>query len=376
MPMTGARGDIGVTTQAQAAWLTSGDRRAAEYSMGQAETAGSVPWHMWDSEAAGGAGGWLGVDRFPKLWTDARGGTGMPGNRQSRGLVRQVPSDTGWSPDTAHQPDLAFVPYLLTARRAFLDELQAQAAWNVVAHWPDPRGGDSALVVRGNQIRGAAWALRQLHEAAWATPESDSQRGYFQSCETNNWAWLRRQIPELTAAQGEAHGWLPGAHDPVGELRPWQQDHFATTAAAAARKGNADARAVLAWQSNFLVGRFLAEEKGFNPRDGVAYIIITTNQSRTPFRQWSQIGEATRARNLSNGNGWSKSGGNYAQLALATLASIADVLELEEARRAYAWLLAAGAPFTQARNFANDPVSNITPDGMPRIPARQPRCAG
>jgi hypothetical protein len=48
MPMTGGRPDIGPTTLSQAAWLISSDRRAAAYAMGQAEAAGSVPWHFWD----------------------------------------------------------------------------------------------------------------------------------------------------------------------------------------------------------------------------------------------------------------------------------------------------------------------------------------
>ncbi|MFD1111743.1 hypothetical protein ACFQ20_20695, partial [Pseudoroseomonas ludipueritiae] len=59
MPMTGGRGDIGPTTQPQAAWLMTGDRRAAEYCIGQAEAAGAIPWHHWDAQP--GAGGWLNV---------------------------------------------------------------------------------------------------------------------------------------------------------------------------------------------------------------------------------------------------------------------------------------------------------------------------
>jgi len=54
MGTTGGRPDIGPATQAQAAWLISGDPRAAAYAIGQAETAGSIPWHFWD-EAGGQA---------------------------------------------------------------------------------------------------------------------------------------------------------------------------------------------------------------------------------------------------------------------------------------------------------------------------------
>lgn len=149
---------------------------------------------------------------------------------------------------------------------------------------------------------------------------------------------------------------------------------MASTAAAAARKGNADARAVLAWQSNFLVGRFLSEDRGFNPRDGAAYLIATSTRARAPLRSWAEIGAQTRAQGWSNENGWSKTNGNYAQLALSSLAAIIDVLKLDSARRAYAWLLAANPPFTRPSDFARDPLSNITPATLPRVPSRAGRC--
>ena len=49
MPMTGGRGDIGFTTQANASWLISGDPRAAAYALGQAEVAGAVPWNFYET---------------------------------------------------------------------------------------------------------------------------------------------------------------------------------------------------------------------------------------------------------------------------------------------------------------------------------------
>ncbi|WP_376087617.1 hypothetical protein ACE7GA_14585 [Roseomonas sp. CCTCC AB2023176] len=134
MPTGGGRFDIGPTTGWQAAWLISGDPRAAAFCIGQAEACGTIPWHFWDATGgAEGSGGWLDAVRWPNLWTDGRGG------RPPRGLAQQIPSDTGWTLDTAHQPTLAFVPYLLTGRRAFADEVMAVGAWNVVGQWPAVR---------------------------------------------------------------------------------------------------------------------------------------------------------------------------------------------------------------------------------------------
>ncbi len=83
MPVTGGRPDIGFTTQANTAWLLTGDARAAAYAMGQAEAAGAVPWHFWDA----GNGTWLSTDNYPRLWTDPRGGAGRPAGPASTGLT-------------------------------------------------------------------------------------------------------------------------------------------------------------------------------------------------------------------------------------------------------------------------------------------------
>ena len=377
MPMAGGRADLGPTTMHQAIWLISGDRRAAAYVLGQAEAAGAVPWHFWDPEGgAGGRGGWMDDDRWPLFWTDPRGG------QPPRTLLQPVARETGWNADPAHQPDLSFVPYLLTGRRAFLDGLQAQAAWNVISVWPAVRGrngragpNDGVIIVQNRQVRSSAWSIRQVDEAGWITPDDDPNAEYLHRVSAANWEWVRGRIPDWTAAQGEAHGWLPGVW--TSTIGPWQQDYFASSAAAAARRGNADARAVLSWMANFLVGRFNAEAKGFARHDGAAFNIAAAPQgveNPAPFRTWAEIGEATRARGQSNGTGWTRSQGEYARLALQSLAALYDVLGLEEARRTYVWLLAEGPPFTAPQTHARIPTLNIVPRGMPRIPERALRC--
>jgi hypothetical protein len=380
MGTTGDRPDIGPATESQAAWLITGDRRAAAYALGQAEAAGSIPWHHWDPTGGpDGQGGWIDQRRWPRLWTDGRGGA-PPG-----GLLQPLPTNTGWALDQAHQPDLSFVPFLLTGRRSFLDVLQAQAAWNIVAVWPAVRSapggaaaGDGVIILRDRQVRAAAWSIRQLGEAAWITPDDDPGQEHFRRLARVNWAWLRAQIPAMTAMQGEAHGWIPGAYGTRGAMAPWQQDYFAFAAAAAARRGNADARAVLGWMDNFLSGRFLAEARGFPRRDGIAYNLANAplEPSARPFRHWAEIAEATRARSLSNGDGWSQSRGNYGQLAVMSLASLQDVIGSAGAREAYAWLIASDLPSLQLPAYARSPTLSVMPRGQPRQPGQAPRCTG
>ncbi|WP_158537161.1 carbohydrate-binding domain-containing protein [Humitalea rosea] len=370
MPATGARGDIGFTTSANTAWLMTQDIRVASYAMDQAEAAGGVPWNMWDAQN----GSWLGADDYPQLWTDYRGGTGTPGDGASTGLTQQPDALSGWSLDSAHQPDLSFVPYLLTGERWMLDTLNAQASWNVVAQWPAVRGDAGELVVKDNQVRGAAWSLRQIDEAAWASPDGSAEKAYFTSVSEANWSWLVAQIPAWTAAQGEAHGWLPGVYGAAGAMPAWQQDYFASTAIAAASHGNADAVTFLEWQSNFLIGRFTHAADGFASHDGAAYLIaISDPVTGTPYQTWAEIGAEMTARQWTNGTGWSQSQGDYAQLALATLAGLAEVLGSTAAADAYYALLADQPPFTTAADFNRDPTFSIEAPalggGTPPIPA-------
>lgn len=374
METAGGRADLGPTTMYQAAWLTSGDPRAALYCLGQAEAAGSIPWHFWDPR-----GGWMDERRWRGFWFDARNGPPplsllQPVNHQ----------ESGWHTSASHQPDPSYVPYLLTGRRALLDELLAQAAWNVLSLWPHPR--DTAGAARGvnmihrRQVRSAAWTMRQIDEAAWLCPDDDPQQEYFRDVADRNWAWLRSRLPALTERQGEAHGWIvPVGFGDGGSLSPWQQDYFASSVAAAARRGSSDARAVLAWMANFLVGRFQSEDRGFNPRDGVAYLICIARTGGEgdevqPFRTWAEIGAATRARDWSNETGWRHSGGEYGRLGLMSLAMVHEILGHDGARRAYNWLIAAAPPYTGPQNFASSPTHNVVPPGVQRLPSRALAC--
>ncbi|MFC0406673.1 carbohydrate-binding domain-containing protein [Roseomonas elaeocarpi] len=360
MPGTGGRADIGFTTETNTTWLITQDARAAAYALDQAETASSVPWNMWD--AANGK--WLSADDYPKLWTDPRGGTGAAGDANSGSLTQQSDGDTGWNLDSAHQPDLSYVPYLMTGERWMLDNLQAQAAWNVESVWTAQRGDDGMLVVQDNQVRGAAWSLRQIDEAAYASPDGSAEKAYFTEVSNANWSWLVSKIPEWTAQQGEAHGYLPGEYGAAGALPPWQQDYFASTAIAAASQGNADALTFLKWEANFLVGRFTHAAEGFAEHDGAAYLIANADATTgTPYTTWAEIGAQTVARGWSNGDGWEQSQGDYPQLALATLAGIARLTGSQEAVDAYNALVADGAPFTTQADYAQDPTFAIEAPG-------------
>ncbi len=349
---TGSRPDIGPTTNVNSDWLMTQNATVAQYALGEADAAGAVPWNMQN----GTTGLPLTTLTDVNLWTDPRGGP----YSGSSGLVQNPNNGNNWEVDTSHQPDLSYDPYILTGSRYNFDELQQQAAYSVTSQWPAwqqrSRNAVSDLIVNGNQVRGAAWELRQVDEAAATALPGSAMQSYFTGVENDNFAWLVSQEAGWTAQQGQAYGWLPGVYGNNGNYGPWEQDFLSIVVAQAAEQGNALAKQFMAWEDNFIVGRFLQAANGFLPADGIAYTLqFYDPKSGLDYQTWAQIEQVTASYGLSNGpnpnaTGWAHSQGYYGQLALASLAGVitvfgSDTAQGHQAIQAYGWLLASGAPF-------------------------------
>jgi hypothetical protein len=59
-----------------------------------------------------------------------------------------------------------------------------------------------------------------------------------------------------------------------------------------------------------------------------------------------------------------------------SLAMLLDVLDSPRAREAHAWLLGAGAPYTDRAMLARSAKVAMMPRGQPRNPDQAPRCRG
>jgi hypothetical protein len=361
MPTAGGRPDIGPTTQANTIWLMTQNADAQAYALAQADAAGSVPWHLYDPTT----GTYLATTQRPTLWVDGRGGSSG-----TTALTQQIPQyyskdnpGSGWAVDVAHQPDLSYDAYLLTGSRYYLDQLNAQASYDILITTPSARQNGQNLVVNGlTQVRSQAWNLRQLQEAAFVNPNNSPLKAYFTQAVNNNFInLLATIIPSAAATQGEATGWLPGTYG-AGSVAPWQQDYFGQVVAMAAEQGNAQAKQVLHWESNYLVGRFLQASNGFDPHDGVAYNMIVGTANGSLFQTWAEIEQATTAAGLGanfSGQWAALEYGSYQAWALATLASDITVEQSPQAIQAYGWLQA----YTQvtAAWQAGSPLYNIVP---------------
>jgi len=330
MGMTGGRPDIGATTQSNTSWLMTQHPAAARYALAQADAAGSIPWHFFDPQA----GTYVTATKYPKLWSDGRGG-----QWDTKGFTQPVDFEkSGWAPDNAHQPDLSYVPYILTGLRYRYDQLEAQATASIIGTWPTSRQDDRALVVSHmEQVRGRGWALRAIDAVAFIAPDDAPMRPYFQRVLRNNIDFM---IADTKAyAKGEAYGWVPdteGAGSSGGVTAPWMQDFLASTLVLSATRKVEGAREVVGWMSHYLAGRFLAADKGFHPNNATAYRMnVYETKPETPFMTWREIEAATIKHGFAkDARQWSNDDHAYVQAARGVLAGMVTVTRGAEVKRA------------------------------------------
>ena len=75
-------------------------------------------------------------------------------------------------------------------------------------------------------------------------------------------------------------------------MAPWQQDYLVMALGRIAEQGNDDAAALLGWMTNFIAGRFINGDYGFDPLYGPAYnLYLGTNPL---YSTWSQAYQRQR----------------------------------------------------------------------------------
>ena len=136
--------------------------------------------------------------------------------------------------DIAHQPSLAYVPYLLTGDRFFADELAFWANFCLIGSFAtdDNRKGPQGLLI-GNEVRGIGWGLRNLGDAAAYLPDDSPMKHYLASKVWNNLANLDQYA--ATFDSGPVQSIFPGRRpeDSASRYQPymwismWEQAYVA-----------------------------------------------------------------------------------------------------------------------------------------------------
>ena len=393
MPGTGGRPDIGYLTQSATVAFITQDPRAIDYCCAQADASGSAPWNYYDMAN----GHWISVTDYPDIWLDQsnRGGTGSPGDKTSTGPTQPVTTNPyGWALDQAHQPDLAFGPWLFTGKRIYLDQVLAQGAWSIAGAYGRNMtipGTTTAIEqsLWSGQVRNIAWNIRQVSDAAYCAPDNTSYATYFPSILNDNSQFGLGLQTYLQANQGTCYGYLAQGHG-QNNFAPWEQNYLQPICALAGARGYVDWSTIAAWFARFTVESFMPQTdgpyKGANwcQNNGASYELFCGPTSSTAgnsagvtafsaqdwaeLEYWTVIGgqtnggetyDATTDTVSSGTPNWSHSAGDYGQLCLATL-NWAVRLSVPNASTALQWFSGAGVPYTDTASFQSDPTFSLS----------------
>lgn len=321
MPGTGGRADIGPETKWSALYTISQDVRMYDVIMGQADAGGSIPMYYRDPVTK------LAVtrDRHPEIWTDSRCGTG-PDCPVEAWDTR----DTGWDVDTAHQPSLYYLPYMITADRYYLEAMQMQAAGIINNHNPTyfTKDGKFYFNSGNDQVRAGAWSLRTVANAAYLTPDNDPLKAYLNKIVDNDLELsYERLVVNDTAMQGDLAGYIWGVNvGSSGEFAPWQDDFHTMIYGYLYQRGFAKAKRMMDWKENFTAGRFLKSDFEFCANNGPGYY-YKIKPSVTRLKTWRELHNATYGLNAvcpTAMDGYPNWGGGYAAGAMAANATLAQ----------------------------------------------------
>ncbi len=353
MPDFGGRSDIGIEPTWYARYVLTQDPKTLESLKVNADASGSVPWHYRDAAT----GEYVTLDDHPAMWLDSRGPKTGPDavhpdewNSGQRG---------GWTAELAHKPALSYLPYMLTGSHYYLDNLMAEASWLVAQNWPEQRktATPGVQALAGNEIRGLAWGARDLGNAAFIVPDDKPLKEYFTRLfDDTMQIWLDRY-----GAKGQNFGQLDGFLDTT--WKPWQQDYTAMSLSYLSQRGLDKATEVLDWMHNYLTGRFISGDIGFDPeRAGIIPTMKWQYSADQPFTTWKEafdntpeVRAAAPAKPITYV--W-----DYEGVAKGSIASLISATGSPDAIESYAFIIEyTRGSDTAAEGFRSNPTFNIAP---------------
>jgi hypothetical protein len=257
MPEVGGRDDIGLLPGWAASYLVSMDKRAKDATLGTADLAGSWSAHYRDKN----------TDRpvslidYPYMTILGRSSDTL--NTTTR-KYEAFPNcggtcTTPYTHDSSHQASFAYLPYLVTGDYYYLEELQFWAMWNVFSSNPGYRNNIEGLLYR-DQVRGQAWSLRTLAEAAYITPDGDRLKEHFNRVLTSNLDWYSKNYLNGGAGTNTlgiiTNGPAIIYNNNLG-MAPWQDDFFTMALGHTAELGFTKATELMKWKASYPIERMI-----------------------------------------------------------------------------------------------------------------------
>ncbi|MBX4190093.1 DUF4038 domain-containing protein [Candidatus Parcubacteria bacterium] len=197
----GGREDIGPYPEWVAQFLAFHGTGERAYLLKIADLAGSWANHITEVDDRVPS-----VEQKPDFWllrhNGATNGTNGPAN-DKRGIRPEYDDnylDGAWRPElgNAHQPSLAYLPYLITGDHYYADEMRFWAN-DAIITW-NPTLDGKPLSINDDELRGTAWGLRDLVDTTTYLPDGDPDRSYFKKVVDATLADIQAeaQVPDVT----------------------------------------------------------------------------------------------------------------------------------------------------------------------------------
>ncbi len=182
-------------------WMYTGDWRMRRIALAMADLAGAYPGQLRETDPSkrlgrgdpqgcnpcSGLGHTVSITDRQTLVTSVFGysATTAADNVNFVGAVRQLTAGAPWDFEEAHQPAAFYPQYILTGDPWYLQEMYLWAGFTAArANGADTgdaagRGPSGSYGGIDDQLRGAAWGIRNRAEVAFAAPDADPEKAYF-----------------------------------------------------------------------------------------------------------------------------------------------------------------------------------------------------
>lgn len=183
----------------------------------------------------------------------------------------------GWTPQQAHYCEMSYAAYQATRNPAFLEDLQYSANFTILCD--ASRSGQTGKPTVSGELRGIAWAFRNLFMAHAATLDAEAAGELPDSCHTSSY-W--KQLLDIQLAYysqymadpaNQYYRLVPGPWTTFG---PWQVDYMLTALAFGVLTGHADWAPFYVWALKNVIDRTNNtpwQSGGFPPGWGTPYYV-------------------------------------------------------------------------------------------------------
>jgi hypothetical protein len=250
MGSPGGRNELAYFPLWWAEYIIHKEADAYAYGIRHAELSGSWSGHITHSDGSS-----IKRTEDTGYWLDAGNRGGSMSITMDGGFIRGLAE----SLEINHIPQLCLIPYLLTGDRYFLEQMRSWAHACILMTyqgdgWHGYGIGDDPMwtLLYSHQVRGIAWGLRTVAEAAAFLPAGDDDKAYFEFAVEENLTFL---------------DWVATTLDPGGPLG---------VPLVSLATGGALTLAVVSWQCDYVCyGVDRCHALGFTPGNDIKEQLAT-----------------------------------------------------------------------------------------------------